>query len=138
MRLLISFIAGVIFAIGLVISGMTNPQKVLGFLDVLGDWDYSLAFVMVGAIGVNLISFTFIKKREQAWCGDAIDLPKSKLIDLRLVVGSALFGIGWGLLGVCPGPGIVNLVTLNPVVLLFVGGMVVGMVFYRLVLEKRS
>ncbi len=138
MRLLISFTAGVIFAIGLVISGMTNPAKVIGFLDIFGNWDYSLAFVMVGAIGVNLVSFSLIKKRGQAWCGDSLDLPKAKLVDSRLVMGSILFGLGWGILGICPGPGIVNLVTLHPVALSFVGSMIVGMLLYRFMLEKRA
>lgn len=136
MRVIISFASGVLFAIGLVISGMTNPAKVIGFLDIFGNWDYSLAFVMVGAIGVNLVSFTFIKKKEKAWCGDALDLPKSKIIDSRLVFGSILFGIGWGILGICPGPGLVNLVTLNPIALTFVVSMVIGMVIYKFTLGR--
>ncbi len=138
MKNVISFVAGIIFSVGLVISGMTNPQKVIGFLDILGQWDYTLAFVMVGAIGVNLVTFTFIKKRGNSWCGDTLDLPKAKLIDSKLIAGSALFGIGWGLLGVCPGPGIVNLVTLNPIAIAFVVSMVVGMLLFKFTLGKNS
>ena len=126
-----SFFSGVLFAIGLVISGMTNPQKVIGFLDIFGTWDYTLAFVMIGAISVNALVFHFIKRRKQAWCGHAIDLPTSKIIDKKLLSGAALFGIGWGLMGVCPGPGLVNLVTLNPVLITFVVSMLVGMLIYK-------
>ena len=115
---MIAFIAGVFFSIGLVLSGMINPEKVLGFLDVLGRWDASLAFVMGGAVIVNLV-WHFSKKADIS--------SFSQLIDKKLIIGSALFGIGWGLAGMCPGPAIVNIVKLDPSVIIFIISMFVGM-----------
>lgn len=131
MKNFIALISGLLFSVGLVVSGMTNPKKVIGFLDIFGDWDYTLGFVMGGAVLVNLILFTYILKRDPVY-HDSHDLPKSDTnITFSLIIGSAIFGVGWGLVGICPGPGIVNLVTLQPNSILFVGAMIVGMLIYK-------
>lgn len=138
MKIFISFVAGIIFAVGLVVSGMTDPNIVIGYLDLFGDWDMRLLFVMGGAVMVNLGLFKFILK----WKAPAFDtkfhLPARSDFDLKLVFGSALFGIGWGILGVCPGPGLVNIVTLQPLLLVFVGCMFLGMLGYRYLFEKKN
>ncbi|MDC1173925.1 YeeE/YedE family protein [Bacteriovoracaceae bacterium] len=134
MKNIISLISGIIFAIGLVISGMVNPEKVIGFLDIFREWDYSLAFVMGGAIGVNLLFYKLVLSKKPLFA-DAHSLPLNKSIDKKLIIGSALFGIGWGLAGICPGPGIVNLVTLKTGAFWFVGSMLVGMGSYKLIFK---
>ena len=107
MSKLIAVLSGLLFGMGLLASGMTDPAKVKGFLDLFGAWDPSLALVMGGAIAVGLIGFPLAGKRTASWSGEPIDLPKSKVVDLRLVLGGILFGVGWGIAGYCPGPGIV-------------------------------
>ncbi len=129
-----SFVSGIIFALGLSISGMTNPEKVKGFLDVFGHWDISLAFVMVGAIGLNFFSFKKVTSKKPLF-SDTHFLPTKNDVDTRLILGASIFGIGWGILGICPGPGIVNLVTLNSNAILFVISMTIGMLIFKL-LEK--
>ena len=126
------FIAGVVFALGLGVSGMTNADKVIGFLDVADSWDASLAFVMVGAIGVHLVSYRLMAKRQSPLFEQLFRVPTVQVIDKRLIIGASLFGVGWGLGGYCPGPGIVSGVTLGPEALTFVGGMLGGMVVFRL------
>ena len=130
MSVIIGLISGVIFAMGLGVSGMINPQKVLGFLDIFGHWDYSLAFVMLGAVGFNFVSFKVLQK-QKPFCAPQHFLPTKTEIDIKLIVGSALFGIGWGLMGICPGPAIVNLVTLHPTILTFVASLILGMLLYK-------
>ena len=125
---LVYLVTGLLFGLGLAISGMVLPEKVIGFLDVTGNWDPSLAGVMGGAIAVHLPLVRWVQRRNVSIFGDALQLPKRKDIDWKLVVGAMLFGIGWGITGICPGPGIVNLVTLNPAVVAFVVAMLVGMV----------
>lgn len=121
-----TFIAGLVFGTGLVISGMTSPDKVLGFLDVFGSWDPSLAFVMGGAVATAAPLFALAKRRARPVAAPAFDDPAKKPVDGRLLGGAALFGIGWGIAGICPGPGIVNL-AISPVAALgFGGAMVVG------------
>jgi uncharacterized membrane protein YedE/YeeE len=124
------FLAGLLFGLGLCLSGMTDPQKVLGFLDLAGAWDPSLALVMVGAIGVAFVAFRIAGRRAASFSGHAFQLPTSQAIDARLVGGSVLFGIGWGLAGLCPGPAIVNLGYLNPRAALFVLAMAAGMALH--------
>lgn len=138
MRMLISFTAGVMFAVGLVISGMTNPNIVVGFLDLFGQWDMRLLFVMGGAVGVNFFFFRSILRRQRPFFSEGFSLPTKKDLDLKLITGSAIFGIGWGIMGICPGPGIVNLVTGKPLFLTFVASMLVGMMIYKYTLEKRG
>ncbi len=133
MGTLISFIAGIIFAVGLSISGMVNPMKVQGFLDLLGlhgKWDISLMFVMGGAVGINFFTFKFLTKRKP-FCSPEHFLPEKKEIDRNLLIGSAMFGVGWGIMGICPGPALVNLVTGHSNAILFVVSMLVGMVIFK-------
>lgn len=120
--------AGAVFALGLGIAGMTQPEKVMGFLDFTGDWDPSLAFVMVGAIGVNaLVWWLLVRGREKPVFAEAFALPTRTEIDWRLVTGATLFGVGWGLGGYCPGPGVASMFFGGQSVLLFVGAMLAGM-----------
>lgn len=118
---------GLIFGLGLILSGMGSPAKVQNFLDFFGQWDPSLGFVMGGAIAVGLVAFTWAKQRKTALLSAPMQLPTSTAIDSKLLTGSALFGIGWGLAGFCPGPALMNLSTLNPEVWLFVAAMLAGM-----------
>lgn len=127
---IISLFSGVIFAIGLAISAMVNPEKVRGFLDIFGSWDYSLAFVMGGAVGFNYFAFKFLSARKPI-CSNEHFLPTKKEIDKKLIFGSALFGIGWGLVGICPGPALVNIVTFKSEIFLFVAAMIVGMILHK-------
>jgi uncharacterized membrane protein YedE/YeeE len=129
--------AGLIFGLGLCLSGMYEPAKVIGFLDLDGAWDPSLAFVMGGAIVVALPAFFVARRRAAAWIGGAIDLPRAQAIDAPLVVGSAVFGIGWGLGGVCPAPGVADLGFLNPGAAIFVVSMAAGMLIFRAAADRR-
>lgn len=136
---LIEFVVGLIFGLGLILSGMTDPGKVLGFLDLAGLWDPSLVFVMGGAILVGLGAFTVAKRRTRNFLGGALSLPTSTVIDRRLVVGSLTFGVGWGLAGFCPGPALVSLGAGQPKAVVFVLAMVAGMaVFEWLERSKRA
>lgn len=127
-----SLVSGLIFGLGLLFSGMANPDKVIGFLDLAGAWDPSLAFVMGGAIVVGLFAFTVSKKRTQSFLGEPIRMPTANDIDKKLIVGGILFGLGWGLGGFCPGPALVSITTLDPKVLIFVGAMLAGMLAVEL------
>ena len=122
-----ALLSGLIFGLGLILSGMGNPAKVQNFLDFFGQWDPSLALVMGGAIAVGLIAFSWAKRRKTSLLGEAMQLPTSTVIDRQLLTGSALFGIGWGLSGFCPGPALMSLSTLTPQVWLFVAAMLAGM-----------
>lgn len=128
---LLSLAAGLIFALGLGLSGMTRPDVVLAFLDITGEWNPSLLFVMGGAILFNVATFRWILKRPGPLWRSKFHLPESPKIDKRLVIGSAIFGVGWGLGGICPGPGIVALTSLNTPFFVFMGGMVAGMWLFR-------
>jgi uncharacterized membrane protein YedE/YeeE len=128
-----SFIVGLIFGIGLILAGMTNPAKVIGFLDITGTWDPSLAFVMGGGILVAIVAFRFAKKRTVNFLGGAMRMPTSDMIDKRLVIGSLLFGAGWGMAGFCPGPALTSIGTGNPKAVIFVIAMIVGMAIFELV-----
>lgn len=131
-----AFVSGLIFSFGLLLSGMANPEKVLGFLDLFGAWDPSLALVMGGAIAVGLPAFAIARKRETAFLGEPINLPGKRTLDKRLLLGSLTFGVGWGLAGFCPGPGIVASGALETGAMVFVLAMVSGMLVFKL-LEKR-
>ena len=133
---LVSFFSGVLFAIGLAVSGMTQPAKVVGFLDVTGNWDPSLAFVMGGALLVNVILFRVARRRSAPLFESRYRIPTSKIIDRRLVLGAALFGLGWGLGGFCPGPALTSVVTGTAQALTFVGAMVGGIFLHRWVDRK--
>src|SRR5687767_9999298 len=123
MNILAALAAGLVFGIGLVISGMTNPAKVIGFLDLAGLWDPSLGFVMAGAIAVGVVAFAVARRRTQSFLGGAMQLPARRDIDRRLVLGSVVFGIGWGLAGFCPGPAIASLGAGRPEAAIFVVAM---------------
>jgi uncharacterized membrane protein YedE/YeeE len=133
---LVEFGVGLLFGLGLILAGMTDPSKVLGFLDLAGLWDPSLAFVMGGAILVSLGAFTMAKKRKTSFLGGAMQLPTGRDIDKRLVTGSLLFGAGWGLAGFCPGPALVSVGTGNPKAVVFVLAMLAGMALFER-LERR-
>jgi uncharacterized membrane protein YedE/YeeE len=137
MLFLTSLLAGLVFGLGLIISGMANPGKVLGFLDLAGNWDPSLAFVMAGAIAVGAAAFFVARKRTVSLLGAEMKLPVARHIDRRLVVGSTLFGIGWGIAGFCPGPGLVALGMGETKALVFVAAMLAGMLVFEL-LERRK
>ena len=125
------FLVGLLFGLGLILSGMTDPGKVIGFLDLAGLWDPSLALVMGGAIAVGFFAFAIAKKRTVNFLGGALHLPKSNPIDKPLVIGAVLFGAGWGLAGFCPGPGLVSLASGNAKGAFFVAFMLVGMQLFE-------
>jgi uncharacterized membrane protein YedE/YeeE len=127
-----ALLSGIIFGFGLILSGMANPAKVLAFLDLAGPWDPSLAFVMGGAILVGLITFTIAKKRTLTLLGLQMHLPTSKIIDKRLVLGSLIFGIGWGIAGICPGPALVLLGIGSLKAIVFIVAMLIGMRLFAL------
>jgi uncharacterized membrane protein YedE/YeeE len=125
--------AGLVFGLGLWISGMANPQKVLGFLDVTGRWDPSLAFVMAGAVAVTLIAFRPLLRRPAPFFAREFSVPNLRSIDAKLVAGSALFGAGWGIAGYCPGPGLTALASMSAEAGVFVAAMIAGGILHRLV-----
>ena len=125
--LLSQYLIGVLFGVGLIISGMSNPQKILGFLDLAGTWDPSLIFVMAGAVIVGLGSFYVVSKRTEAFFGGALHIPQRRDISKPLIIGSLIFGAGWGIAGFCPGPAIVALGAGHLKALVFVLAMLAGM-----------
>ena len=131
-----SLLAGLVFGLGLIVSGMANPAKVLGFLDLTGRWDPSLALVMAGAIIISFFAFLVAHKRSRSLIGADMKLPGGRQIDRRLVVGGLLFGIGWGVAGFCPGPGLVALGMGEVKALIFVASMLTGMITFEF-LERR-
>ena len=134
MLALTALLAGLVFGLGLIVSGMANPAKVLGFLDLAGPWDPSLALVMGGAVGVGLVAFFVAGRRRRSWLGAEMRLPSAHQIDRRLIGGGLLFGIGWGVAGFCPGPALVALGMGEKQALVFVAAMLVGMMgFDRIV-----
>jgi uncharacterized membrane protein YedE/YeeE len=131
--MLTAFIAGLLFGSGLILSGMSNPAKVLAFLDVAGQWDPSLIFVMVGAILVAAIAFRVGGARARTVFGGTIHMPGAARVDTRLVLGSVVFGVGWGLVGYCPGPALTSLAVGGWPTLLFVAAMIAGMTVFEAV-----
>ena len=138
MNILFAALSGLVFGFGLIVSGMTNPEKVLDFLDLSGAWDPSLALVMGGAIAVGLAAFTLAKKRTQSLLGLPMQLPTAKQIDWRLVGGSLSFGLGWGLAGICPGPALVLVGAGVSKGLIFVAAMLAGMGIFELLERRKS
>jgi uncharacterized membrane protein YedE/YeeE len=128
----VEFIVGLLFGLGLMLSGMTDPSKVIGFLDLFGTWDPSLALVMGGAIMVGVFAFTVAKKRTTTFLGGVLRFPTNMDIDKKLVIGSLMFGAGWGLAGFCPGPALVSMADGQPKALVFVLAMLVGMLGFEL------
>jgi uncharacterized membrane protein YedE/YeeE len=133
-----ALVVGLLFGLGLMLAGMTDPGKVIGFLDLAGNWDPSLAFVMGGAIAVGLGAFALARRRTVAFLGGAMHLPTARDIDKRLLLGSLLFGIGWGLGGFCPGPALVSLATGNAKAIVFVVAMLAGMALVDLMESRRQ
>ena len=132
MNALGAFVAGLVFGIGLIVSGMTDPGKVIGFLDLAGRWDPSLAFVMAGAILVGFFAFRLAGRRARSFLGGAMELPRRRDIDARLIGGSVVFGIGWGLAGFCPGPALVSFGSGQDKAAVFVAAMLLGMLAYTI------
>jgi len=137
MRNLIALASGLIFGLGLIAGGMTNPAKVKGFLDLFGAWDPSLGLVMGGAIAVAVFAFAAAKHRARSWTGDQIEIPTSTVIDWRVIGGGVLFGIGWGIAGFCPGPALVAIGGGLGAAWIFVLAMVVGMVVHDRLFSPR-
>lgn len=132
MNRMMEFLIGLLFGVGLLLSGMTDPGKVRGFLDLAGEWDPSLGFVMAGAIGVGVFGFAVARRRSTSVLGGAMRLPNCDVIDARLLVGSAVFGVGWGLAGFCPGPAVVVTGAGYWQPLLFTVAMLAGMAVHEL------
>jgi uncharacterized membrane protein YedE/YeeE len=135
-RIIASLVSGLIFGLGLIVSGMVNPAKVLGFLDIAGDWDPSLAFVMGGAVVVTFLGFKLLGTKPRPVFAERFHWPTASEIDSKLIVGSALFGAGWGLGGFCPGPAIASIGLMRPGTFIFIVAMVVGMIAARVVAQS--
>ena len=138
MQIIMALIVGLIFGIGLIVSGMTDPSKVIGFLDLAGAWDPSLGLVMAGAILVGLLAFRLAAGRERALLGDVMRLPTATQIDRRLVLGSLAFGAGWGIAGYCPGPALASLASSSAKPLIFSAAMLTGMALFELIERLRT
>ena len=138
MQIIMASVAGLIFGIGLILSGMTDPSKVLGFLDLGGNWNPSLAFVMGGAVSVAFIGFRLAARRKRALLGGPMLLPTATRIDRRLLLGSLAFGCGWGLAGYCPGPALASLASGGVKPLIFAIAMLAGMAIFELAERARS
>jgi uncharacterized membrane protein YedE/YeeE len=138
MQTLLAGLCGIVFGVGLAVSGMTNPAKVLAFLDVFGRWDPTLAFVMAGAVAVSAAGYAVARRRERAWLGGAFGIPTRRDLDARLLGGAALFGVGWGLVGLCPGPALASLGRGSGEVTLFVGAMLAGIALHRFATRARA
>jgi uncharacterized membrane protein YedE/YeeE len=138
MQVIAALLAGLVFGLGLILSGMADPAKVLGFLDLAGAWDPSLAFVMAGAIAVGLVAFGVARRRTVSLLGADMALPPRGRVDRRLVAGSVLFGMGWGLAGFCPGPGLVAVGLGELKAVVFVAAMVAGMGLFEITAGRRS
>jgi len=134
-RVLAALVSGILFGAGLAVSQMTNPAKVQAFLDVAGAWDPSLALVMGAALGVSSIAVAIARQRPQSLLGEPLQIPPPAALDLRLIAGAALFGVGWGLGGFCPGPALAGLATGVPEVWVFTASMLAGVLSYRWVLR---
>lgn len=138
MNILIAFASGLIFGLGLIVSGMANPAKVLGFLDLAGNWDPSLILVMGGAIALGVLAFRCGGRRSVSLLGQPMQMPTARDLDKRLVVGSAIFGVGWGLAGICPGPGLVLLGAGALKGLVFVLALLAGMALFEASQRRRT
>ncbi|NNC36601.1 MAG: YeeE/YedE family protein [Acidimicrobiales bacterium] len=134
-RVVSAFVVGLIFSFGLIVSQMIDPLKVLNFLDIFGNWDPSLALVLISAIIVTLIGYKLVLSRQTPIFEDLFRVPGSSEIDLKLLVGAALFGIGWGLIGLCPGPALAGIGLVIPQIFLFVVAVIIGINAYRIVLN---
>jgi len=132
---IISLVSGIIFGIGLVISGMTNPEKVIGFLSITHNWDASLIFVMGGGIITAGPFFYLMRNRQTSSLGNQIDLPKKQKLDKKIIIGASLFGVGWGLVGLCPGPAIAAIATFDPIIIVFLLSMAAGVLVKKNIIK---
>ena len=132
---IISLVSGIIFGIGLVISGMTNPEKVIGFLSITHNWDASLIFVMGGGIITAGPIFYLMRNRQTSSLGNQIDLPKKQKLDKKIIIGASLFGVGWGLVGLCPGPAIAAIATFDPIIIVFLLSMAAGVLVKKNIIK---
>lgn len=131
-----AFFVGLLFGLGLIISGMTDPSKVIGFLDLTGEWNPSLAFVMGGAVLIGSAAFTIARNRQRSLLGEPMQLSSATELDSRLLLGSLVFGIGWGISGFCPGPAVVSAVAGQPKACIFVASMLTGMALYSIIEQR--
>ena len=138
MKNVLALISGLVFGFGLILSGMANPAKVIGFLDIAGSWDPSLAFVMGGAIAIGFFAFKYAETRDTTLLGEELNLPRNNTVDKRLIGGSLVFGAGWGLGGFCPGPGLVSLGMGYSGGIIFALSMVVGMLAFELIQKNNG
>lgn len=138
MNTVIAFIGGLLFATGLAISGMTRPEVVIGFLDVFGAWNGALVFVLAGAVGTMALVYRLSRNLKRPLRASQFHQPTKAMIDSRLVIGSAIFGIGWGLAGLCPGPAVVSLPSLKPSIVLFVGSMLLGSLIFHIGFPRKK
>ena len=142
MKEVAALIAGLLFSLGLILSGMTNPENIIGFLDITGNWNPSLAFVLLSAVVVTGIGYRLVWKRSAPIYEASFSVPTSRILDKRLIIGSAIFGVGWGLVGLCPGPALASVFTVNGVkALVFIAAMAGGILLQRnfsSLIEKRS
>jgi uncharacterized membrane protein YedE/YeeE len=132
---IISLVSGIIFGIGLVISGMTNPEKVIGFLSITHNWDASLIFVMGGGIITAGPFFYLMRNRQTSSLGNQIHLPKKQKLDKKIIIGASLFGLGWGLVGLCPGPAIAAIATFDPIIIVFLLSMAAGVLVKKNIIK---
>ena len=132
---IMSLVSGIIFGIGLVISGMTNPEKVIGFLSITHNWDASLIFVMGGGIITAGPFFYLMRNRQTSSLGNQIDLPKKQKLDKKIIIGASLFGVGWGLVGLCPGPAIAAIATFDPIIIVFLLSMTAGVLVKKNIIK---
>ena len=132
---IISLVSGIIFGVGLVISGMTNPEKVIGFLSITHNWDASLIFVMGGGIITAGPFFYLMRNRQTSSLGNQIDLPKKQKLDKKIIIGASLFGVGWGLVGLCPGPAIAAIATFDPIIIVFLLSMAAGVLVKKNIIK---
>jgi uncharacterized membrane protein YedE/YeeE len=138
MQNLLALLSGLLFGLGLIISEMIDPSKVLAFLDISGAWDPSLGLVMLGALLVGIPVFAWAKKTPTSLCGTPVQIPQHSHIDRRLVLGGLSFGIGWGLVGLCPGPALVAVMTLNSSIVLFIVTMLISFFVFGLLEQRRT
>jgi len=137
-RLASAFAVGLVFGVGLAVSQMMNPAKVIGFLDFFGAWDPTLALVMIGALAASAPGFALARRRTASLLGEPTRVPTRREITMRLIGGAAIFGLGWGIAGFCPGPALAALATGEPQVFVFVAAMIAGMMLYRFVPAERA
>ena len=138
MRIAMAGLFGLVFGAGLAVSNMLNPARVLNFLDVFGSWDPTLAFVLGGAVAVSTVGFAVARHRSRSWLGEPLSLPMRRDIDARLLGGATLFGVGWGLVGLCPGPALANLGRDSSALYVFIASMLVGIWLHRLLSRPHS